>query len=87
MQSSSNLVIVLCLYYLRTVVILVSAGLTANVEQRHKKEREQLTHHFHRSLKCLQQKEHVDGATIVRLLLRLGEIAIDIFQNGVTSVL
>ena len=87
MQSSSNLVIVLCLYYLRTVVILVSAGLTANVEQRHKKEREQLTHHFHRSLKCLQQKEHVDGATIVRLLLRLGETAIDIFETGVTSVL
>ncbi|XP_070207825.1 pleckstrin homology domain-containing family M member 1-like isoform X2 [Littorina saxatilis] len=30
----------------------------------HKEERDRLTHHFHRSLKCLQQKEHIDGATI-----------------------
>ena len=37
-----------------------------NEQQLHRAQKEQLTQHFHRSLKCLQQKEHVDGAVIVR---------------------
>ncbi|XP_076472493.1 uncharacterized protein LOC143301928 isoform X2 [Babylonia areolata] len=58
---------------------------TVNDSQRHRKTREELTHQFHSSLKSLQQKEHVDGATIVsnEASNRLCSVLEAVFLHGV----
>ena len=54
-----------------SLIISVAVYKNINEDQLHHYEKDQITHHFHRSLKSLQQKEAVYGAVICRCLLIL----------------